>query len=49
LGKFAEMLRREFGGLETREIYSTKLGDRSVEIIEVEAKGSRFLLTSSPP
>jgi len=44
MGEFTEMLKREFGGLEAREIYSTKLGNRSVEILEVEAKGSRFLV-----
>ena len=44
MGKFAEMLEREFSGLKTKEIYSTKLGGRSIEIIEVEAKGSKFLV-----
>jgi len=44
MGDFAEMLEREFSGLKTKEIYSTKLGDRSIEIIEVENKGSKFLV-----
>jgi len=44
MGEFAEMLEREFSGLNTKEIYSTKLGDRSIEIIEVENKGSKFLV-----
>lgn len=44
MGEFAEMLEREFGGLKTNEIYSTKLGNRSIEILEVEAKGSKMLV-----
>ncbi|MBC7108959.1 MAG: hypothetical protein H5T41_09305 [Methanomassiliicoccales archaeon] len=44
MGEFAEMLKREFGGLEVKEIYSTKLGERNIEILEVEAGGSKFLV-----
>ncbi|ACS91001.1 hypothetical protein [Thermococcus sibiricus] len=44
MGEFAEMLEREFGGLKTHKIYSTQLGNRSIEILEVEAKGSKLLV-----
>ncbi|AIF68533.1 hypothetical protein PAP_00430 [Palaeococcus pacificus DY20341] len=43
MGYFLDMLREEFKDLKVNEIYSTQLGNRSVEILEVSAENWRFL------
>ncbi|WP_456326751.1 hypothetical protein [Palaeococcus sp. (in: euryarchaeotes)] len=43
MGYFLNMLKEEFGNLKVNEIYSTKLGGRSVEILEVLMDKGRFL------
>ncbi|WP_461865018.1 hypothetical protein [Thermococcus sp.] len=43
VGYFLEMLKEEFGDFEVNEIYSTELGERNVEILEVFVDKERFL------
>ncbi|NJE08421.1 hypothetical protein E3E31_07775 [Thermococcus sp. M39] len=43
MGYFAEMLKREFEELDVKDIYTTKLGSRDIEILEVSACDTKFL------
>jgi len=43
MGYFLDMLKEEFGNLKVNEVYSTELGERSVEILEVLVGKERFL------
>ncbi|WP_237702809.1 hypothetical protein [Thermococcus barophilus] len=43
MGYFAEMLKREFEELNVEEVYTTKLGNRDIEILEVSVYGTKFL------
>jgi hypothetical protein len=50
MGYFSEMLQKEYGNLDVKEIYRAKLGETDVEIVEVSAEGNKFIATfqSSP-
>ena len=43
MGHLSEILRKEYGDLTVRDVYSTKLGDTDVEIVEVSKDGERFI------
>ena len=43
MGYFAEMLKREFERLDVKDIYTTKLGNRNIEILEVSVYDTKFL------
>jgi len=43
MGYLSEMLRGEYGNLDVREVYSAKLGETDVEILEVSAEGEKFI------
>lgn len=43
MGYFAEMLEREFERLDVKDIYTTKLGSRNIEILEVSVYDTKFL------
>lgn len=43
MGYFAEMLKREFERLDVKDIYTTKLGSRNIEILEVSVYDTKFL------
>lgn len=43
MGYFKDILRESFGNLKVKEVYSTALGNRNVEILEVEVDNGRFL------
>lgn len=43
MGYFAEMLKREFEELDVKDIYTTKLGSRDIEILEVSGYDTKFL------
>ncbi|AHF81235.1 hypothetical protein [Thermococcus paralvinellae] len=42
MGYFAEMLKREFKELDVKDIYTTKLGSRDIEILEATAHDTKF-------
>jgi|Deesub1362B_J571_1020462.scaffolds.fasta_scaffold00012_7 DUF971 family protein len=43
MGYFADILKEEFKEMNVREIYSTRLGKRDIEILEVDVDGEKFL------
>ncbi|ASJ11421.1 hypothetical protein [Thermococcus thioreducens] len=43
MGYLSETLMKEYGDLTVRDVYSTKLGDTDVEIIEVSKDGKKFI------
>ncbi|MBO8175283.1 MAG: hypothetical protein H0Z18_08495 [Thermococcus sp.] len=43
MGYFAEMLKGEFEELDVKDIYTTKLGNRNIEILEVSVYDTKFL------
>jgi hypothetical protein len=43
MGYFSKMLQEEYGGLDVREIYKTKLGSTEVEIVEVSKGENKFI------
>jgi len=43
MGYLSDVLRDEYGNLEVREVYSSKLGDTDVEIVEVSSGGEKFI------
>ncbi|WP_245612492.1 hypothetical protein [Palaeococcus ferrophilus] len=43
VGYFRDILEESFGNLRVKEVYSTTLGNRNVEILEVEVDKGRFL------
>ncbi|CAD5245346.1 hypothetical protein [Thermococcus camini] len=43
MGYLSDMLSKEYGNLEVREVYSTKLGETDVEILEVSVGGEKFI------
>ncbi|WP_297417746.1 hypothetical protein [Thermococcus sp.] len=50
MGYFSEMLQGEYGNLDVKEVYRSKLGETDVEIVEVSAGKKRFIamFQSSP-
>ncbi|WP_297500889.1 hypothetical protein [Thermococcus sp.] len=43
MGYLSDVLRNEYSNLEVREVYSSKLGDTDVEIVEVSSGGEKFI------
>jgi len=43
MGYLSDILRNEYGNLEVREIYASKLGETDVEIVEVDSDGEKFV------
>ncbi|WP_148883804.1 hypothetical protein [Thermococcus aciditolerans] len=43
MGYLSDMLSKEYGNLEVREVYSTKLGETDVEILEASVEGEKFI------
>ncbi|NJE05532.1 hypothetical protein E3E36_05120 [Thermococcus sp. M36] len=43
MGYLSETLRREYSDLAVRDVYSTKLGDTDIEIIEVSKDDKKFI------
>ena len=50
MGYLSDVLKSEYSNLEVREVYSSKLGDTDVEIVEVSSGGEKFIamFQSSP-
>ncbi len=50
MGYFSEMLQEEYGNLNVKEVYRSKLGETDVEIVEVSAGEKKFIamFQSSP-
>jgi len=43
MGYLSDVLRDEYSGLDVREVYSSKLGNTDVEIVEVSSGGEKFI------
>ncbi|WP_099209440.1 hypothetical protein [Thermococcus henrietii] len=43
MGYLSDVLRNEYGNLEVREVYTSKLGETDVEIVEVSSGGEKFI------
>ncbi|NJE30153.1 hypothetical protein E3E38_03690 [Thermococcus sp. 18S1] len=43
MGYLSDMLSKEYGNLDVREVYSTKLGETDVEILEASVGGEKFI------
>ena len=43
MGYLSDILKNEYSNLEVRDIYSSRLGDTEVEILEVESGDEKFI------
>jgi hypothetical protein len=43
MGYLSDILKDEYNNLEVREVYSSKLGNTDVEIVEVSSGGEKFI------
>ncbi|NJE54412.1 hypothetical protein [Thermococcus sp. 21S9] len=43
MGYLSDILKDEYGNLEVREVYSSRLGDTEVEIVEVSSGAEKFI------